>query len=73
MWSGNGSSKYDLNKGHSGRPKHAPSQENIANLNEVIQENLSGGVRKLAAEGGISRESARLILEIHSRLKPQKL
>ena len=53
----------NLNKGNSGRRRHARTEENIAALDERIQENASRSVRKLAVEEGISRESVRSILK----------
>ena len=53
-WRTNGS-MHNLNMDHSGRSKHVRSEENIAILNEIIQENPSPSVMKPAAKVGISR------------------
>ena len=54
----------NLSKDHSGRSKHVRPEENLVILKEIIQENPSLSVRKLAAEVGISCKSARRILKI---------
>ena len=65
-WRANGTIQ-NIYKGHSGRSKRVRPKENIVILNDRIQENPSVGVRKLAAEVGISSQSARRILKVDLR------
>lgn len=51
-WKANGGI-LNLNKGHCGRSKHARSKESVTNLDKIVQENQSRGVRKLAAESWV--------------------
>ena len=63
----------NINKGNSGRPTHARTEEIIALVNETIQESPSRRVKKLAAEVGMKRETVRSVLKKDLRLKSYKI